>query len=294
MILRHHEITTPDVSPPAPQGWVQLPTGYYRLEKCLAPDRLERDEEVARRRQEAGVIAPGQFQQDCLLSILADMKRETVHFFELGAGWGRISLMIAGAVDFHLVESPVRDYRCLAVEAETTHFGWLREQFQAQHIKGTAVYGAVSKKNGTCRFDTGSRPDYEYGQSISAAFSRRGLPRLAALKKMFTGGAVKVPMYTIDRLMTDYGYEQVDIIQMDVQGAEYDAALGAAAGIREGRIGYFLINTHTSDNRSNLRAVFGDAYDLVIDLPQNEIGHVPGFPPIQCRDGIQLYKRKGL
>ena len=292
MIIRHFDIGTPEVVVRKKDGWEQLPLGYYRMSKCIAADRRFSDEELYSSIRAAGNMPAGNFQQDCLLSILADIKKDEVNFFELGAGWGRICLNIAGAIDFNVIDCIPKRYHCLAVEAEPIHYEWLKEHFEAQNINGTAVCGAVSNKNGTCRFESYSRPDYQYGQAMAPLRSRRGIPSIQNIRKIITGKTVKVPMYTLDHLVQEYGFDHVDIVQMDVQGAEYDVIQGAANAIKDDMIDYFLINIHHNDFSHMLTARLSDKYNLIIDLKRESLGSVDGFPPIHCHDGIQLYKRK--
>ena len=294
MILKHFNIKTPTVKAPAEDNWEQLPLGYYRMSKCTSPDRKAYDEKVIKKIREAGNMVGGDFQQDCLLSILADIKREEISFFELGAGWGRICLNIAGAIDFEVIQCTPKRYRCLAIEAEPVHYEWLKEHFKAQNINSVTVFGALSNKKGTCHFNARSRPDYEYGQSIVTSTNRRGIPSVQNIKMIITGKTIKVPKYTIDQLVKEYGFDRVDIVQMDVQGTEYDAMRGAADSIKEGKIDYFLINIHLNEYSNALPALLVEKYNLILDLKRASVGVVTGFPPIQCTDGIQLYKRKGI
>ena len=111
---------------------------------------------------------------------------------------------------------------------------------------------------------------------------------------IITGKTIKVPKYTIDQLVKEYGFDRVDIVQMDVQGTEYDAMRGAADSIKEGKIDYFLINIHLNEYSNALPALLVEKYNLILDLKRASVGVVTGFPPIQCNDGIQLYKRKGI
>lgn len=292
MNIRHFDIKTPKVKAPGEDGWEQLPLGYYWMTKCMAADRRLRDDELYSKIRAAGNMRAGNFQQDCLLSILADIKRDEVNIFELGAGWGRICLNIAGAIDFKVTQCTPKTYHCLAVEAEPIHYEWLKEHFEAQNINGTAVFGTVSNKNGSSHFDASSRPDYQYGQAMSPFMSRIGIPSIQNLRKIITGKTVKVPTYTLDRLVQEYGFNHVDIVQMDVQGAEYDVIKGAANSIKECMIDYFLINIHLEKYSNMLPVLLSDKYNLIIDLKRASLGIVEGFPPIHCNDGIQLYKRK--
>ena len=294
MIVRHFDIETPEVKPKVNDGWEQLPSGYYRMTKCISADRKIRDDERIRNMREAGIMSAGEFQQDCLLSILADIKRDEVNIFELGAGWGRICLNIAGLIDFNIIQCTPKRYRCLAVEAEPTHYLWLSEHFRAQNINGTAVFGAVSNKNGSCHFTVHDRPDYHYGQSMNPATIKGVIPCVKNLSRIMTGKTVKVPTYTIDHLVEEYGFDHIDIVQMDVQGAEYAAIQGSSGCIKKGMIDYFLINVHLEKYSKMLPILLADNYELVIDLKRLNSGVVLGFPPIQCHDGFQLFKRKAI
>lgn len=216
MIVRHFEIALHERKPPEENGWEQLPLGYHWMSKCMSAERRTRDEDLNNKRREAGYMTTGNFQQDCLLSILADIKREKVNFFELGAGWGRICLNLAGAIDFKLIQCIPERYRCLAVEAEVVHHQWLTEHFKKQNINGISVHGAVPDKNGSCHFGVYGRPDYDYGQAMTPFRSRRGIPSFRNIQAIITGKTVKVPMFTLDHLVQKYTFDHVDIVQMDV------------------------------------------------------------------------------
>ena len=294
MIIRQFDIETPEVKASIEDGWEQLPLGYSWMTKCRSPEFSVSLAGIYREMEEQGIMPGGRFQLDCLLSILADIKKSHVNMFELGAGWGRLCLEIAGAVDFHVIECAPKSYRCLAVDAEPRHYQWLQEHFQAQDINGVTVFGAVSTKNGSCRFDASSSPDAEYGQAISPVIGRRGLPSIHGIRKIIARKTVKVPMYTLGSLAKEYSFDHIDIVQMDVQGAEYDVLSGAIDCIDEGIVDYFLINIHLDEYSKTIPAILGEKYNLIVDLKRASTGTVPGFPPIQCHDGIQLYKRKSL
>ena len=83
MIISHYDIKTPPGKAPEETGWAQLPLGYYWMNKCMSAERRARDEKINKKRQEAGYMSTGNFQQDCLLNILADMKRDEVNIIEL-------------------------------------------------------------------------------------------------------------------------------------------------------------------------------------------------------------------
>lgn len=99
---------------------------------------------------------------------------------------------------------------------------------------------------------------------------------------------------TVDHLIQKYGFDHVDIVNMDVQGAEYKVMLGAAESVKDDLIDYLLIGIHRREFNDALRELLSPKFDLIVDIYRDSVGTVGGFPPIRCHDGIQLYKRKNL
>ena len=167
MIIKHFDITVPKTAPPQEEGWNPTWHGYHEMARCESKQRraeyAERDRAILAR----GEMTEDDFERDCFLSVLADVEKTHVNMFELGAGCGRMSLALAGVIDFKVVPVVPASCRCLAVEAEPTHYDWIKEHFGTQGINGTVVHGAVSKKNGFCRFNINPAPDSCYGQVIS-------------------------------------------------------------------------------------------------------------------------------
>lgn len=288
MEIRHFDIATPETKPPQREGWEREWHGYHRLKGCWTETI---DESVLRAVGRNGEIGEREFEIDCFLSILSDIKRDRVVMFELGAGWGEWCLALAGVIDYRIVPVNPSSYFSLAVEAEPTHYKWAVEHFRMQKISGEVVYGAMFSKNGWCRFNTSTPPDIHYGQSIS--FMRiRSRSAVVGFLNLLKGKAVKVPMFTIDRLVETYGLGHVDIVQMDVQFAECEVVKGAERCIEDGVIDYFLIGTHKREYNGILQGLLSPKYDLIVDLLPFSVNRADGFPPIRCNDGIQLYKRR--
>lgn len=258
---------------------------------------LQRKLEIEERRQATqaeGEIYERDFERDCFLSVLADIRNKHVNLFELGAGWGEWCLALAGVIDFKVIPVVPTSYHCLAVEGEPTHYQWLKEHLESQNINGVAVHGAVSDKNGTCRFSVDTAPDDCYGQAIISHSDLTVRNTIWYLYHYFFRRTAKIPMYTVDRIIQTYGFEHVDIIDMDVQGAEYKVVSGAAESIKNDLIDYFLIGTHDRKFNDALRLLLSPKFNLIIDIYPNSVGIVDGFAPIRCQDGIQLYKRKNM
>lgn len=294
MIIRHFDVKTPKTQPPQSEGWQPTWHGYYEMAKCESPERKAEYAERDRAIHAEGMMTEAEFERDCFLSVLVDIKRKHVNMFELGAGWGRMSLALAGVINYRVIPLTPVSYHCLAVEGEPTHYQWIKEHFVTQKINGIVVHGAVSNKNGTCRFSAYPTPDSCYGQAINPLISRRKIPSIMNLYNLITKRTIKIPAYTIDQLIRTHGFDHVDIVDIDVQGAEYEAMLGAADSIRNDLIDYMLIGTHLRELNDALRRLLSPKFDLVVDIYPDSVATVNGFAPIRCHDGVQLYQRKNM
>ena len=294
MIVQHFDVSIPKTEPPQDKGWEQAWYGYHMTTKCWPSHRKVELEEQRQAALAEGQVYERDFERDCFLSVLADIDKKNVNLFELGAGWGEWCLALAGVIDYKIIPVVPTSYRCLAVEGEPTHYRWIKEHLESQNINGVAVHGAVSDKKGTCRFSVNAAPDDCYGQAIISLSDLTVRNAIWYLSNFVFRGTVKIPMYTIDHLRQLYGFEHVDIVDIDVQGAEYKVVLGATESIKNDLIDYFLIGTHNHKFNDALRQLLSPKFDLIIDIYPNSLGIVDGFAPIRCHDGIQLYKRKNM
>ena len=55
---------------------------------------------------------------------------------------------------------------------------------------------------------------------------------------------VKVPIRSVDSLLEEMKVDEVEILHMDIQGAELDALKGARKSIRSGKIRFIFVSTH--------------------------------------------------
>ncbi len=55
---------------------------------------------------------------------------------------------------------------------------------------------------------------------------------------------VTLPVVTVDGLMVERGWERLDLLHLDVQGAELDALRGARGAIRSGSLRFVFVSTH--------------------------------------------------
>jgi len=148
---------------------------------------------------------------------------------ELGAGWGRWSVRAASACQQSL------PYYLVAVEAEPTHFQWLLQNLQDNGVKPEdcrLIQAAVTDRDGKVGFQVGDAAD-SYGQSI--------------------GGSTEIEAVTLPTLLRPL--EIIDLIDMDVQGAEFDI-LALASEVLTRKVKRVHVGTHTGELHENILKFF--------------------------------------
>lgn len=81
----------------------------------------------------------------------------------------------------------------------------------------------------------GSLPFYCYKENQCNSFTKH--PELDCIRQ------ISIPVQPLDGWMEDYGVDEVDLLKIDVEGAECDVLKGADRALREGRIHSVLAET---------------------------------------------------
>jgi FkbM family methyltransferase len=210
---------------------------------------------------------------------------------ELGCGWGRWMALA------HLALRQINDLPAtfVGVEAEPTHFRWTRQHLEDNGVPQANVRlieAAVGPADGSAEFYVGS-PDAWYGQSLVPLWDRRPRQRLARLARRLLRRALrqmdsvaKVRMVSLDTVMRGIG--DVDLLDMDIQGAEADV-LVAAAGTVDEKVRRVHIGTHSRDNEAKLRSLFGRlGWTKVNDFGCDRWNETPAGR-IWFQDGVQTW-----
>jgi FkbM family methyltransferase len=165
---------------------------------------------------------------DLLEAVAAANGRFTM--LELGAGFGRWTARgAAAAKQFGL------PYTLIAVEAEPTHFEWMCQNLQDNGVKPEdcrLIHAAVTGKDGKIGFQVGD-PVSNYGQSI--------------------GGSTEVNAISLPTLLQSL--ELVDLIDMDVQGAELEI-IEAATEVLNEKVKRIHVETHSNPLHSDILTLF--------------------------------------
>jgi FkbM family methyltransferase len=153
-----------------------------------------------------------------LLESVASAKDRFI-MFELGAGFGRWTARGAAAA-----QSRGLLYTLVAVEAEPTRFKWISQNLQDNGVKLTGCRlfnAAVTSSDGKIGFHVND-PASGYGEGI--------------------GGATEVDAISLRTLLAPFDY--VDLVDMDVQGAEFDVLIAATESLDQ-KVKRAHIETHS-------------------------------------------------
>lgn len=224
MQFSHVDLRYIDRTPPP--EWKKMWYGYFQMEKVISQEKKNIDKQAHKvSSNDPNLKGESYIEQQIFLNIIKSLKGP-VNFFELGAGRGDWCLALAGIIDFNLIDHEITSYKCIAIEAEPAHYEWTKVHFEEQQINAIPVYGAIFSENGKCKFYSIIDPASDYGQSIR------------------DDGNLTVPCYTVDYLIDKYQFNKVDIMHVDVQGAEYEMLLGATKALKNKTIKYMIIGTH--------------------------------------------------
>jgi FkbM family methyltransferase len=222
---------------------------------------------------------------------------ETFVMIELGAGYGRWCARAAAAARR---KSNCR-YHFVAVEAEPAHFRWIHEHFRDNGIdpgEHELIWAAVGAQPGFVPFWVGAADGW-YGQSIAVnqapplpdATARRRLKARSALGRppvirSDEPSVVWTPCVTLADLLAPY--PRVDLIDLDVQGAEYDV-LASAIDVLDQRVRRLHIGTHSPQIEQQLRELLSaHGWQSVNDYPGQSTAQTP-YGAIQFGDGVQTW-----
>jgi FkbM family methyltransferase len=212
---------------------------------------------------------------------------------ELGAGWGRW-LMNAAAAARRLGQLP---FHLIGVEAEPTHFRWMRQHFRDNSIDPqslTLIEAAVARAEGRVRFHVGE-PSAWYGQAIDTGTGPDQTPSpLKRLHALVLRRAhrnerriIEVRALTLRSILRSVAC--VDLIDLDVQGVEADV-LESAKDILTGKVKRLHVGTHSVENEERLRVLFSSlGWENLNDYPSGSESETP-WGPITFQDGVQTWR----
>jgi FkbM family methyltransferase len=220
------------------------------------------------------------------------LAEEVFCFLELGAGYGRWSVRAACAAR-HLGK------RCRLglAEAAPEHVRAIHDVMAVNGVSRAdytvfecAIAGEHGEGDFVVRWPNGNPPIW-YGQALT----RNSMSRAAIvgehegrpLWRMSDGwGVIKVPQVPMSEVVA--AYPRVDLLDLDLQGAEGDAVEEALVPLNE-RVQRMHIGTHSHEIEHRLRQALGAAgWTCVRDYPCTQENDTP-FGRIAFVDGVQTW-----
>jgi len=212
---------------------------------------------------------------DVLESVVAAQDHFTM--MELGAGFGRWLVNAAVA----LRKYSGLPYTLVGVEAEPTHFEWMKRHLLDNGIdlkNCVLVNAVVAGRDGEAFFLTG-RPGEWYGQSVVDAreFIEGSRPGVVVQRVQAVGLATLLAPL-----------EKVDLIHLDVQGSELEVVQSAERELDE-KVKRLHIGTHSRDVEDRLRDLFRRlGWESTNDYPGSVESRTP-WGVITFQDGVQTW-----
>lgn len=223
------------------------------------------------------------YEWQALLDTLEEA-RDRFTMLELGAGYGRWTIRAAAAIRRH---RPELRYRLIAVEADPVHFRWLKRHTRDNRLRrwsraGTcrlinaAVSGRLSRHEA---FFTGDQASW-YGQTLVR-------PDNAG----WQGPSVPVKTVRLSELLRPL--EHVDLIDLDVQGAELEVLSEAQRLL--GRVRRIYVETHSDTIDEQLARVFADAegkWSQLVAIPLGSQHRTPLGEGTFDGGGVQVWRNE--
>ncbi len=197
---------------------------------------------------------------DLLESVAAARGQYTM--MELGAGYGRWSIRAALAAR----QRGTIPCRLIAVEAEPVHFEWLRTHFRDNGLDPdahTLLQAAVSDSTGAASFCVGSplgndAPDLWYGQALvkndeaAQLVEHEKYAGIQVRRDPNGWKSIAVRKVSLQDLLAPL--DQVDLIDLDLQGEELIAIRSAIEGLDK-KVKRLHIGTHSTEIEAGLRKI---------------------------------------
>ena len=217
--------------------------------------------------------------------------------FELGAGWapwlGRAAVYMS---------SIGRAFNLVAVEADAAHYGFISEHLVNNRVDPAAhtlLHGAVGPRDGWSLFPLSHEPSLNYGGASvdlgrpdDAIAQWLGYADMNAVPQGVPVAApngislLKVRTYGLAALMEPY--DRIDLIHMDIQGAELHVIAASIADLAR-KVRRMIVGTHSDDIHESLIEIFvSNGFKAEFLFPRRDLVQTE-YGPIQFRDGCQVW-----
>lgn len=201
---------------------------------------------------------------------------------ELGAGYGQ--WMVTAIIAFKALK-PEGNVHGLAVEADSTHYNWLQEHVENNLDRFDGVRHelvmAAAGYDGIVNFPAIENPSVDYGASYGAANSERG--------------AREVPCLSMRSIDERFGEQEIDLLHVDIQGAEVDLMRSPGFDDVLARTKFALFGTHraASVHDEVKERLERCGLKILLDWPRHSDNLTP-YGAIKTFDGALLASSESL
>ncbi|TSJ35969.1 FkbM family methyltransferase [Mucilaginibacter corticis] len=182
-----------------------------------------------------------------------------ITFIDIGASYGQFSTALS---QYYNIE------RAIIVEPLTNHIPMLRSRF-ADQAKYSIFNLAVAESSGEADFYTFG--DYDYNSSFLKV--KRELMRLPGFEEA-EEVTLKVKTEPLDRITADCKIGSIDLLKIDVQGAEHMVLRSGYETLKRTRLVYIEFSYRPIYEGSS---TFFDLYKILTDQNFRMVSVMPGY-----------------
>ena len=204
-----------------------------------------------------------------------DRANGTLRIAELGAGWG--PWLVRGAIAAKQIDK-ITDVHLLGVEADPTHFGWMKRHFMDNAILPSShrlIQGAIAAESQLLKFPKIDKPEEDYGASLRAGISSQEF--------------IEVQGYTLEDIISRFD-GPIDFMHSDIQGAEYEV-FPPNMDLMKANVKHFMVGTHISGEKHNefVELFKSHKWELEINYPRMELSRTQ-YGDVQFGDGFLFFR----
>lgn len=202
-------------------------------------------------------------------------KRESFTMFELGAGWGRWIIVANTALKKLGYEG---DERFVGIEADKAHYEFMKLHFHDNGVQPSnhlLLNKAIWKYDGDVLFFR-QDPFDNYGQCVAGELN----------SQVEDGNTFTVKAVSLSNLLNRY--DIVDLIHMDIQGAELEVISSSLELINK-KVRCIHIGTHSKEIEDDLCKLFLSIGWKCTTLYRCASNNTTPFGEVHFVDGIQTW-----
>lgn len=221
-----------------------------------------------------GYPALSEWTVDWVASVVAATTAgNTFKVVELGAGYGQ---WLVSSIMAYKALNQKGEVFGLAVEADSIHYEWLQNHVESNLGKlnnvQTLLIQAAAGLDGTVEFPVVEDPSKNYGASYS----------LTELHDR----TISVNCLSLSSIYAQLPNPRVDLLHVDIQGAEQDLISHAEFTTTLSQTRYILFGTHRTDalHEKVKNSLIDAGFEILVEWPRNTIVET-SYGPINTNDG---------